>query len=93
MTFQVVQKFISLLFADDTTFQISSNNFEELFQVANSELQKAAVWFQTNKLTRNISKTKYILFMPAKTKISTQNLKLEIGGAVNKFTKFRTSVR
>ena len=49
-------KFIFLLFADDTTFQISFNDLEELFQVDNSELQKAAGWFQTNKLTLNIFK-------------------------------------
>ena len=55
-------KLFSLLFADDTTFQISSNDPNELFKIANTELAKAAVWFQANKLTLNVSKTKYILF-------------------------------
>ena len=52
----------SLLFADDTTFQISGNDLQTLFQAANCELKRAATWFQANKLTLNVSKTKFILF-------------------------------
>ena len=54
--------FFTLLFADDTTFQIQNSNLTSLFENANVELQKAKVWFQCNKLTLNVSKTKYILF-------------------------------
>ena len=48
----------TLLFADDTTFQISGDDLPSLFQTANTELNKAAAWFQSNKLTLNGSKTK-----------------------------------
>ena len=71
--------FFTLLFADDTTFQCSSNNLQDLFDLANQELEKAAVWFQVYKLTLNVSKTKYILFRSKKMKVDFSNLKLSIG--------------
>ena len=46
---------------DDTGFLKSSNNLETLFQKANHEISKASYWFQANKLTLNVSKTKYIV--------------------------------
>ena len=56
----VSDKLFTLLFADDTIFQITFNNINELFEVANLEL--ASDWFKANKLSLNISKTKYMLF-------------------------------
>ena len=73
-------KFLTLLFADDTTFQMSSTNLQSLFSLANIELRKAAIWFQTNKLTLNVSKTKYMLFRTKGMKVDFSNLKLNIGG-------------
>ena len=52
----------ALLFADDTTLQINSENLVSLFSKANEELAKVATWFRCNKLTLNVSKSKYILF-------------------------------
>ena len=54
--------FFSILYADDTTLQKSSNNLIDLYSSANDELIKLADWFKANKLTLNVSKTKYILF-------------------------------
>ena len=54
--------FFSILYADDTTLQKSSNNLIDLYSSANNELIKLADWFKANKLTLNVSKTKYILF-------------------------------
>ena len=54
----ISQNLFSLLFADDTTFQISSNKLKDLFKLANLELEKASDWFKANKLTLNLSKTK-----------------------------------
>ena len=73
-------EFFTLLFADDTTFQLSSNNLNSLFAMANVELKKAATWFQVNKLTLNVSKTKYILFRSKNMKVDFSDLKLTIGG-------------
>ena len=60
--------FYTILFADDTTFQLSGSNMPVLYNKANSELAKAADWFAANKLTLNIKKTKYILFRPKTVK-------------------------
>ena len=59
---------------------MTSNNPSNLFTLANIELQKAAEWFQANKLTLNVKKTKYILFRNKANKIDFNNLKLDIGG-------------
>ena len=50
------EDFFTILFADDTTFQLSGNNMPSLFEKANTELAKAADWFAANKLTLNIKK-------------------------------------
>ena len=73
-------QFLTLLFADDTTFQISEADTDQLFMLANSELEKSSVWFRANKLTLNVKKTKYMIF-------SDQNLttipnKLQIGSQI-----------
>ena len=76
----VSESLFSLLFADDTTFQLSSNNVYNLFTQANIELEKAAEWFKANKLTLNVSKTKYILFRNPTQKVNFANLSLRING-------------
>ena len=68
-----------MIFADGTTFQMSSNYLTDLFSVANSELDKASVWFKANKLTLNVSKTKFILFRSKNMHVEFKNLKLNIG--------------
>ena len=70
--------FFTILFADDTTFQLSSEDPEFLFYKANLELQRAADWFSANLLTLNAKKTKFILF---KNKTSNfHSRELFIGG-------------
>ena len=54
--------FLTLLFADDTTFQVSGIELNQLFDLANTELKKSAVWFEANKLTLNVKKTKFMVF-------------------------------
>ena len=66
------------MFADDTTFQIFGKNIEQLFELANIELSKAATWFKSNKLTLNVSKTKHILFRKPNMKSNFNNLALNI---------------
>ena len=53
--------FFTILFADDTTFQLSSEDPNFLFYKANLELQKAADWFSANLLTLNAKKNKIFL--------------------------------
>ena len=68
--------FLTLLFADDTTFQLSGVNLDGLFEIANSELEKASVWFTSNKLTLNVKKTKFMLFSEKKAPVVTNILKV-----------------
>jgi hypothetical protein len=70
--------FFSLLYADDTTLQKSSHDLIYLFKFANIELAKLADWFKSNRLTLNISKTKYILFRNKNQIVDFTNLKLKI---------------
>ena len=70
--------FLTLLFADDTTFQLSSNNINILFEKCNSELEKAATWFKANKLTLNVKKTKFMLFEGKNQKTNIEGLSLLI---------------
>ena len=41
---------------------ISDSNIENLFETMNDELRKVPTWFKADKLSLNISKTKYSLF-------------------------------
>ena len=71
--------FFTSLFADDTGLFKSSNNLEDLFKSANDELDKAADWFNANKLTLNVSKTKYMIFRNKNMQIFPEKYKLRIG--------------
>jgi hypothetical protein len=50
------------LFADDTNALSKGDDLPALIENVNLELQKIALWLQSNKLAVNISKTKYIIF-------------------------------
>ena len=63
--------FLTLLFADDTTFQVSGQNLDHLIDHANSELEKSRVWFKANKLTLNVKKTKFMMFSDKNLDIGT----------------------
>ena len=51
-----------IMFADDTNLFCSGKHIKTLFQTANIELEKIAIWFQANKLSLNESQTKFTLF-------------------------------
>lgn len=68
--------FLTLLFADDTTFQVSDPDPNKLFDIANSELEKASAWFTANKLTLNVKKTKFMIFSEKQFNIGDNNLKI-----------------
>ena len=54
---------LTILFADDTTLQISNQDAHELFEKTNNALALASDWFKANKLTLHPSKTKYIFLV------------------------------
>ena len=50
------------MYADDTTLLLNSSDPNTLQNDFNSNLVRIADWFQANKLTLNIKKTKLMLF-------------------------------
>ena len=55
-------------FADDTTVFASGNNLKFLYKKVNSDLDRLTEWFDSNSLTLNIDKSKYIIFRPKRKK-------------------------
>ena len=60
--FRSSSKLTPIMFVDDTNLFNSDSNIGNLFETMNKELRKVANWFKANKLSLNISKTKYFLF-------------------------------
>ena len=60
----------SSLFADDTCCLKSHKNLDELISYVNTEIHKIALWFKSNKLAVNVSKTKFILFRTRGKKVN-----------------------
>ena len=56
------------MFADDTNLLLSNKDINKLFNDLNVELQKISIWFKGNKLSLNLTKTKWILFHSQKKK-------------------------
>ena len=52
----------AFMFADDTTCLISGKNLNDIVNVLNTEIQSMALWYKSNKMAVNTSKTKYIIF-------------------------------
>lgn len=50
------------LFADDTNFSLTHNDYDSMVTIFNSELQKIQEWTVANRLTINNSKTELLLF-------------------------------
>ena len=70
-------KFLSLLFADDTTLLMSHENINILMQQANIEFQKIITFFRSLKLALHPSKTKFMIFSNS-NQVKTMNLTLNI---------------
>ena len=51
-----------VLFADDTNLYCSGKNLEWLLNAVEVELKRLKTWFDINKLSLNITKTKYMIF-------------------------------
>ena len=62
------------MFPDDTNLFISDSNIENIFGTINEELRKVANWFKANKLSLNISKTKYSLFHSTRKRKDVPNI-------------------
>ena len=52
----------TIMFADDTNLFITGKNLDEIKIQLNEKLKTISLWFQTNLLSLNVSKTSYIIF-------------------------------
>ena len=66
-------KLTPIMFADNVNLFISDSSLESHFETVNKELRKVANWFKANKLSLNISKTKYSLFHSARKRKDIPN--------------------
>ena len=66
-------------YADDTTIFASGNNLRFLYHKINTDLRTLSQWFNSNSLTLNVEKSKFIIFRSKRKKISW-NGKLELNG-------------
>ena len=66
--FRILSRLTPIMFADDKNSFFGNSNIENLFETMNKELRKVATWFKGNKLSLNISKTKYYLFHSTRNK-------------------------
>ena len=62
------------MFSDNVNLFISDSNIENLFKTMNEELRKVVTWFKANKLSLNISKTKYSLFHSSRKRKDIPNI-------------------
>jgi len=76
-----------VLFADDTNAFLNDKSITDLFCRANSELQLISLWFRTNKLSLNLTKTNYIVFYAMRKTPPPDNLHIAIDGiSINQVT-------
>ena len=78
--------FNMLMYADDTTLycNIDQNVSEE---VINNELSKVSQWLAANKLSINVTKTKYMVFHLHKKVVTYSDLQLN-GNKIERVTQF-----
>ena len=56
--------FSTRLYADDTSLTASGSDLDSLLREINSHLPAVYEWLCSNKLTLNLTKTKFLIFMP-----------------------------
>uniref|UniRef100_A0A8C7Y996 Reverse transcriptase domain-containing protein n=1 Tax=Oryzias sinensis TaxID=183150 RepID=A0A8C7Y996_9TELE len=77
-SFQVSKKLRLVLFADDTNVCCDGDNLQQLIEIVKKEMEKLKLWFDVNKLSLNLSKTKMMLFGHHKGK--NINIDMHING-------------
>lgn len=67
-----------VLFADDTNLFMSHKNPDDMEETINRELRNVAIWFRCNKLSLNINKTNYIVFLSKQNQLVNKYVCLKI---------------
>ena len=60
-----------ILYADDTSVLLNGNNYSNIIELLNLELEKLSIWLKCNKLTLNVQKTYYMVFHRSRIKTDT----------------------
>ena len=82
---KVAENLSCTLFADDTNFNISHENYENLTTDLNSELVKVHDWTVTNRLTINVNKTELMLFTNRDRDVNRNSEQILLNGSHVKF--------
>ena len=69
-----------VLFADDTNVFFSHNDLSILNNMLNVELAKLSEWFKANKLSINVSKSKYMIFKSRQKRL-TVDLSIKVNNS------------
>ena len=72
--------FSTRFFADDTSLTVCGKDLDSLIHHINIELPKIYDWICANKLTSNLTKTKYIVFQPRQKLNSNLHLPIALAG-------------
>ena len=70
-----------MVFADDTNIFCSGKDIQGLLEVITEELDKLKLWFNLNKLSLNLSKTKYMIFGNQKNLLN-ENIEIKIDNII-----------
>ena len=71
----------TILFADDTTVYLNSQNIPDMYIQINYDLESLSEWFRVNKLSLNIGKTNYVVFKQNHTAVDA-HLTINIGNYI-----------
>ena len=66
-----------VLFADDTNIFFSHKEPQYVINTLNREMKKLSDWFQANKLSLNVKKSKFMVFKPRQKKKSGYSINIE----------------
>ena len=78
----------SIMYAYDTTVQISGNDITYLVSSLNVELELLSRWFKANNLSRNAQSTFYLVFHRARIKAHDLGLRID-GSTLNRSTNIK----
>ena len=78
----------TIMFADDTSVQVSGNDLNNLVSSLNVQLQFLSTWLKANKLSLNTKKTFFIVFHRARIKDHRISIQMD-GSVLNRSTSIK----
>ena len=79
-----------VLYADDSAIMFSSDNADEMSSVLNDDLLSVEKWLKRNKLSLNVSKTKYMICSTERSVQNFSNVSLSIHDTeIERVTSFK----